>query len=113
MGETGSTPGVHPKGNSSKDGQCAGLKIRRYRFESCLFHNRSIVQLDRTLGYEPRNASSSLATPTKIKEILATHNHCVVMFQFCGVIRKYLFSLKGRAVVKDIDCSHGVIGRCC
>ena len=27
-----------PNWNSSKVGQCVGLKIRRYRFESCLFH---------------------------------------------------------------------------
>ncbi len=36
--EQGSSSGVHPKRNCSKVGQCAGLKIRRYRFESYLFH---------------------------------------------------------------------------
>lgn len=50
--------------NSSKAGQCNRLKICGYRFESCLFHHRNIVQMDRTLGYEPRDASSSLAIPT-------------------------------------------------
>lgn len=58
--------------------------------------------MDRTLGYEPRDASSSLAIPTMGQVKLTAHKHCVVQIQLCHVVKINLFSLKGRAVVKDL-----------
>ena len=56
-----------PKRNNSKVGQCGGLKIRRYRFESYLFHNQEYSLIGKTLGYDPEDASSSLAILTSFE----------------------------------------------
>lgn len=57
--------------------------MRRTGFDPRRHPNRNIVYLDKTLGYDPGDASSNLAISTKkIKRKLVAQEGCVVRLDF-------------------------------